>query len=281
MIGRASIASEITVLLDGIRKRYGYDFSNYSTSSLHRRLELAREHAGVTRYTELLDLLFHDEQAFERFLPFLSVTVTEMFRDPAFYRGLRGRIIPMLKTFPFIKIWHAGCATGEEAYSMAILLHEEGYLDRARIYATDFNNHSLEVAQRAVYPSQNMKRDAKNYRASGGHRDFSSYYRAGYEFAKIKSFLKDRITFSYHNLVTDGVFGEMNLILCRNVLIYFDRDLQNRVLQLFESSLRHGGVLCLGSKETLAFSSVASTFTAIDGGQKIYRKSGGLHAKTG
>lgn len=265
---------EIDLLLDGIGRRWGYDFTHYSHASLKRRLEHARGEAGVRRFTELLDLLLHDQRAFDGFLKHMSITVTEMFRDPLFYKALRESVIPVLKTFPFVKIWHAGCATGEEVYSMAVLLHEENFLDRARIYATDFNKHSLDIAEKGVYPAANMEVYAANYAASGGKRDFSDYYSAGYDLVKFKDFLKERITFSYHNLVTDGVFGEMNLVCCRNVLIYFDKVLQNRVLHLFKDSLRHGGFLCLGSKETLNFSGVKEFYEPIVSKQKIYKKSG-------
>jgi chemotaxis protein methyltransferase CheR len=207
----------------------------------------------------------------------MSITVTEMFRDPAFYTAIREKLIPALKTFPFVKIWHAGCATGEEVYSMAILLHEENFLDRARIYATDFNKHSLDIAEKGVYPARNMALHAANYRASGGKANFEDYYSAGYDLAKMKDMLKKNITFSYHNLVTDSVFGEMNVVICRNVLIYFDKILQERVFGLFTDSLRHSGFLCLGSKESLNFSSVKKNFETVESKQKIYRKCGDLH----
>jgi chemotaxis protein methyltransferase CheR len=263
---------EIEILLEGVRRRYGYDFSHYSHASLKCRLVNARQKAGITHFTEMLDLLFHDEIFFDQFLKNMSVTVTDMFRNPQFYAVLREKIIPILKTFPFIKIWHAGCATGEEVYSMAILLHEENFLDRTRIYATDFNKHSLDIAQNAVYPSEKMKTYAENYKITGGKEKFSNYFSDGYGLTKFKDFLKDRITFSYHNLVTDGVFGEMNLIFCRNVLIYFDKELQDRVLSLLSDSLRYNGFLCLGNKETLNFTSVKSQFEPMDARQRIYKK---------
>lgn len=267
---------EIGLLLEGIRRRYGYDFRNYSQASVKRRLEHARNEAGFARFTELLDHILHDEIFFDRFLKHMSVTVTEMFRDPDFYRMVRERLIPVLKTFPFVKIWHAGCATGEEVYSMAILLHEEGFLERARIYATDFNKHSLDIAASGVYPEARMNAYIANYLESGGNRDFSEYCSTGYGLAKMKDFLKERITFSYHNLVTDGVFGEMNLISCRNVLIYFDKTLQEHVFSLFTNSLRHGGFLCLGNKETLKYSEVTPLFEPVDRKQRIYKKCGVL-----
>lgn len=265
---------EIDLLLDGIRRRWGYDFTHYSRASLKRRLQLACSDAGLGHFTELLHLLLHDQRAFDGFLKHMSITVTEMFRDPPFYKAVREKVIPVLKTFPFVKIWHAGCATGEEVYSMAILLHEENFLDRARIYATDFNKHSLDIAEKGVYPAKAMEDYEANYQASGGKQDFSSYYSANYDLAKIKNILKERITFSYHNLVTDGVFGEMNIIFCRNVLIYFDKTLQDRVFLLFNESLRHSGFLCLGTKETLNFSSVKNVFEPLVSRQKIYKKSG-------
>jgi chemotaxis protein methyltransferase CheR len=265
---------EIGLLLEGIHRRWGYDFKHYSHASLKRRLDRALVDSGRARFTELLDLLLHDQTAFDRFLGHMSITVTEMFRDPPFFSAVRETVIPVLKTYPFAKIWHPGCATGEEVYSMAILFHEEKFLDRLRIYATDFNKHSLDTAEKGVYPANRIDNYANNYRASGCNGDLNRYYSAGYNFAKMKDFLKDRITFSYHNLVTDGVFGEMNLISCRNVLIYFDKTLQNRVLSLFADSLRYGGFLCLGSKETLRFSSVDKLFEPLAGRHRIYKKCG-------
>jgi chemotaxis protein methyltransferase CheR len=265
---------EVEMLLHGIRNRYGYDFSHYSRASLKRRLDRALAQTQLERLSELLDRMFHDETYFEEFLKIMSVTVTEMFRDPTFYQAVREQVVPVLKTYPFIKIWHAGCATGEEVYSMALLLHEEGFLDRARIYATDFNKHSLDTASNGVYPSRHMATYAANYYAAGGNGSFPDYYSDGYERAKFKDFLKERITFSYHNLVSDGVFGEMNLICCRNVLIYFDRTLQDQVLGKLAESLRHGGFLCLGNRESLNFTAVTSLFAPVDKAQRIYRKCG-------
>lgn len=266
---------EIGVLLDGIKRRYGYDFTNYSHASLMRRLNFIRDEEKITRYTEMLDRLFHDEAMFDRLLKHMSITVTEMFRDPPFYQAVREQVVPLLKTFPFVKIWHAGCATGEEIYSMAILLHEEKFLDRVRIYATDFNKHALDAAQNGVYSLAAMKKHAVNYKAAGGKHDLADYYSGAYDLAKVKDFLKEKVTFSYHNLVTDGVFGEMNLVCCRNVLIYFDKALQDRALGLFADSLRHGGFLCLGSKESLSFSSVKNLFEPVDAKQRIFKKTGG------
>jgi chemotaxis protein methyltransferase CheR len=265
---------EIEMLLHGIRTRYGYDFAHYSRASLRRRLERALAQTKLTHFSELLDRLFHDEQCFDEFLKIMSISVTEMFRDPEFYQAIREQVVPLLKTYPFIKIWHAGCATGEEVYSMALLLHEEGFLDRARIYATDFNKHSLDTAANGVYSAKQMAAYAGNYRLAGGKGHFPNYYSDGYELAKFKDFLKERITFSYHNLVTDGVFGEMNIICCRNVLIYFDKTLQDQVLRKFSESLRYGGFLCLGNRESLNFTAIKSSFAAVDKPQRIYQKCG-------
>lgn len=275
---QSSEAVEVDLLLAGIQKRYGYDFTHYSHASLMRRLEKARDQAKLTRFTELLDRLIHDERCFDEFLKHMSITVTDMFRDPLFYKTVREQVVPVLKTFPFVKIWHAGCATGEEVYSMALLLHEEGFLGRACIYATDFNKHSLDIAANGIYPAKNLEAYANNYRDSGGTGNFSDYYSDGYELVKFKDFLKSRITFSYHNLVTDGVFGEMNMICCRNVLIYFDKTLQDMVLAKFSESLRYGGFLCLGNKESLKFTAVKKQFEGVDAKQRIYKKCGASYA---
>ena len=266
--------ADIDMLLQGISSRYGYDFSHYSRASLRRRLDRALTKIGPAHFPELLDRLLQDEKCFDEFLEIMSITVTEMFRDPAFYLAIREQVVPVLKTYPFVKIWHAGCATGEEAYSMALLFHEEGFLDRVRIYATDFNKHSLNTASNGVYLARHMAAYAVNYRDAGGKGDFPDYYCEGYELAKFKDFLKERITFSYHNLVTDGVFGEMNLVCCRNVLIYFDKTLQDQVLSKFAESLRHGGFLCLGNRESLNFTAVKTLFEPVDKQQRIYRKCG-------
>lgn len=263
---------EIEALLNGIRKRYGYDFTHYSFASLKRRLNRVLEQERLSSFAELLERLLRDEGSFDAFLKHMSITVTNMFRDPEFYRAIREKVVPMLKTYPFAKIWHAGCASGEEVYSMAILLREEGFLDRVRIYATDFNKHALAAAECGVYRRKDAAAYSDNYHAAGGKHKLENYYSDGYDLIKFTDDLKERITFSYHNLVTDGVFGEMNLICCRNVMIYFDRTLQNRVLSLFTDSLRHGGFLGLGSKETLNFTEVKKLFEQVDVRQKIYRK---------
>jgi len=263
---------ELDLLLEGIHRRWGYDFRSYARASLKRRITKCMEDVGLDHLSEMVPRVLHDKAFFDAFLKNLSVTITEMFRDPTFYRALRKHLVDHLKTYPFIKIWHAGCATGEEAYSMAILLQEEGLLGRATIYATDYNDQALDRAKGGMYALEKIQQYTANYVASGGTQSFSDYYRARYGSAKMDPALTERITFSHHNLVTDGVFGEMNVVICRNVLIYFDKTLQNRTLALFADSLCRRGFLCLGSKETLEFSSVSNSFESVAKKEKIYRK---------
>jgi len=263
---------EIELLLDGILKRYGYDYSDYASASLKRRLQHNLTSTNTSSYLQLLDKILHDEKAFEKLLLDLSITVTEMFRDPYIYEAVRTFIVPILKTYPFIKIWHAGCATGEEVYSIAILLHEEGLLEKTQIYATDINIKALEIAKEGIYPSDHVKKYTKNYLLAGGKHSLSDYYHAKYGSAKMVDFLKKNITFAYHNLAVDHSFCEAQLIVCRNVLIYFNRDLQNRVFNLFNDSLSHGGFLFIGSKETLEFSNVNKQFECLSKKDRLYKK---------
>ncbi len=269
-------AIEIDLLLDGVLRRYGYDFRHYARASLKRRLTRRMSLSGMEHISQMLPAMLpamlHDEGFFDAFLKDMSITVTEMFRDPQFYKQVRRLVIPVLKTYPFVKIWHAGCATGEEVYSLAMVLEEEGFLDRAQIYATDFNTHSLEVAREGIFPLEKVQEAAGNYAGAGGKGAQSSHYRARYSAARFDERLKRNMTFAYHNLVTDGVFGEMHLIVCRNVLIYFDRTLQERVLQLFEESLCRRGFLCLGTKETVEFSERSDRFDTVCHEAKIFRK---------
>ena len=262
---------EIALLLEGIYRKYGYDFRNYAASHTKRRLEYRLEVAGLANYSEMLHRVIHDESFLNQILRDLSINVTEMFRDPQCYRSIRETIIPHLKTYPFIKIWHAGCSAGQEVYSMSILLEEEQMKNRSQIYATDFNEIILSEAQKGIYPIDVIKEYTANYQKSGGSGSFSDYYTADSENVILANSLREQILFSSHNLATDGVFGEMHMIFCRNVLIYFNRELQNRVLTLFHESLLPGGFLCLGSKESLKFSSVADLFELIAEPQ-IYRK---------
>jgi len=263
---------EIDLLIEAIYKKYGYDFRNYSKASIKRRIKHKLALSGLENLSSMQHRVLYDKKFFESMLLDLTINVTEMFRDPAFYCALRDKVIPVLKTYPFVKIWHAGCSTGEEVYSMAILLHEENLLSNAMLYATDIDDKVLKTAREGIYPVDRIKEYTRNYQKACGQNSFSDYYTARYKAAIMDSTLKKNIVFSQHNLVTDGIFGEMNLIICRNVLIYFDRDLQNRVLQLFHDSLIRKGILCLGSKETIKFSQVKDLFTEYDGKEKIYKK---------
>jgi len=263
---------EIDLFIRAICHRYGYDFRHYAKASLRRRVRHLLLKTSYERVSEMIPEVLYNESFFKSLVFEFSVTVTEMFRDPEFFKVVRQKVIPYLKTYPFIKIWDAGCATGEEVYSLAILLTEEGLYDRTTIFATDFNDSALMKAREGIYSIKNMKNFTVNYQRSGGENSFSNYYHAHYESAIMNKSLKERITFANHNLVTDGVFGEMHLILCRNVLIYFDKILQNQVFGLFEDSLIHRGFLCLGSKESLMFSQVTDDFKAIDEKKRIYQK---------
>jgi chemotaxis protein methyltransferase CheR len=263
---------EIDLVLEALLRRYGYDFRHYTRATLKRRLEKRCQAAGLVHLSDMVPILLRDRDFVDLLLRDMSVVVTEMFRDPDFFRELRSKVVPQLRTWPYLKVWHAGCATGEELYSMAILLTEEGLYERSRLYATDFNSQALATAREGIYPLDRVEKFARNYRQSGGMASFSDYSLARYRSVMLKPELRKRVTFATHNLVTDGVFGDMNLIVCRNVLIYFDKVLQNRVLELFRDSLCHLGFLCLGNKETLEFSSVAADFEVIDREQRIYRK---------
>lgn len=265
---------EVALLLDAVQRRYGHDFRNYSRVSIKRRLQSLLSKTGYETISEMISPLLRDESFFETVMYALSVTVTEMFRDPEFFKTLREQVIPYLKTYPFVKIWHAGCATGEEVYSLAILLKEEGFYDRTTIFATDFNDIALSKAREGIYPLEKMKEYTANYQRSGGTGSFAQYYRAGYDAAILDPALRRNIAFANHNLVTDGVFSEMHMIICRNVLIYFNKTLQNQVLKLFFDSLVHGGILALGSKETLQFSEISGKVKTLSPEWKIYRRTG-------
>jgi chemotaxis protein methyltransferase CheR len=263
---------EIELLLEGVYRHYGFDFRSYAYASLKRRLWKRIQAEGLGTVSGLQEQLLHDPEMMERVLLDLSVNVTAMFRDPAFYLAFREKVVPLLRTYPFIRIWHAGCSTGEEVYSMAILLREEGLYDRARIYATDINEVVLRRARSAIFPLEKMQEYTQNYLRAGGKRSFSEYYTAMYDGALFDQTLTRNMVFSQHNLVTDGSFAEFNVILCRNVMIYFDRDLQNRVHELFYQSLSTFGILALGSKESLRFSSHEECYEALDVREKIYRR---------
>ena len=263
---------EIELLLEGIYRRYGFDFRAYAYASIRRRLWKRIEAEGLLTVSALQERILHEPAMMERLLLDLSINVTAMFRDPSFYRVFREVVVPTLRTYPFIRIWHAGCATGEEVYSMAILLEEEGLYERSRIYATDINEVVLQKAKAGIFPLDRMQEYTENYIAAGGKRAFSDYYVAKYDGALFSPNLTRNVVFSQHNLVTDRSFSEFNAILCRNVLIYFDKSLQSKVHGLFYDSLAIFGVLALGSRESLRFSPYEDSYEQINGPEKIYRK---------
>lgn len=264
-------AIEIALLKTAIVERYGYDFSNYSPASFKRRVVAFARREGFKHIADLIPLLLHDKSFFRSLLFSISVTVTEMFRDPQVFRIVREKIIPVLKTYPSIRVWHVGCATGEEVYSTAILFAEEGLNDRLQIYATDINEESLEKAREGIYPVEQIKKYTANYQKAGGRRSFSDYYHARYDSVILHQELRKNIVFSSHNLVSDGSFGSMHLIFCRNVLIYFDETLQRRVLGLLHDSLVPNGFLCLGTRESLQYLEVKDCFRVIAEREKCFQ----------
>ncbi|CAN5729640.1 protein-glutamate O-methyltransferase CheR [soil metagenome] len=263
---------EIELLLEGIFRHYGFDFRSYAYSSIRRRLWKRIQTENLESVSGLQERVLHEPEMMERLLMDLSVNVTSMFRDPSFYTAFRTQIVPLLRTYPFIRIWHAGCSTGEEVYSMAILLTEEGLYDRSRIYATDINETVVRQARSGIFPLEKMQEYTQNYLRAGGTRSFSEYYTAAYEAAMFLPSLREHVVFAQHNLVTDRSFSEFNVILCRNVMIYFDRSLQNRVHELFYGSLPMYGILALGSKESLKLSPFEEFYEEVNPREKIYRK---------
>lgn len=263
-----SVRSLLTKIVD----RYGYDFTDYSAASLRRRLSLIINSEHLGNISELENLLLSDPKVFQRFVHQLSVNVTSMFRDPSFYLTFRKQVIPLLDTYPFIRVWHAGCATGEEVYSMAILLEEEGLYDRARIYATDMDSVSIQKAKQGIFPLASMREYSSNYLAAGGKESLSKYYTADQEHALFRSHLKRNMVFAQHNLVCDGSFNEFHVVLCRNVMIYFNSELRDKVLSLLHDSLVRFGILGLGSKESIRFSSVQACYDQISESEKLYKR---------
>ena len=263
---------EFTELLEEIRRVHGYDFTDYSEASVKRRINSFMTNRKITTVGILGDMILKDEKLFEVFIQEISVTVTEMFRDPTFYKSLRNHVLKRLATYPFIKIWIAGCATGEEVYSVAILLKEAGLLNRAIIYATDINQKSLQIAKEGMYPLGSMKQYTSNYQKAGGTKYFSEYYVAKYDSVLFNKSLKQNIVFAAHNLAIDKSFNEFQLILCRNVLIYFNQKLQNNVIDLFYESLCPFGFLGLGNKESLLYADKKKNFEDIDRSEKIFMK---------
>jgi len=263
---------EIRLLVQAIHLRYGHDFRDYAQASLKRRVLQAQLRMGAASISALQERVLHDPAAFAGLLQYLTVPVSEMFRDPPYFLALRRHVLPVLRTYPSLKVWVAGCSTGEEPYSLAILLAEEGLLERTILYATDINHASLEKARQGIYPAESVQTFTRNYQAAGGTRSFSEYYTAGYGQAVFDRKLRERITFADHSLATDAVFSETQLVSCRNVLIYFNRALQDRALGLFHESLSHRGFLGLGSKETLDFSAYAERFDTVSRPDRLYRR---------
>jgi chemotaxis protein methyltransferase CheR len=263
---------EIDLLLEGIFRQYGFDFRAYARSSLRRRVRGAIAAENVASVTGLLERTLHDRGCLERLLLALSVNVSAMFRDPQFFLAFRRKAVPLLRTYPFIRIWLAGCSMGEEVYSLAIVLQEEGLYDRCRIYATDMNEVVLKHAREGIYPVDVMQRYSANYTAAGGSGSLSDYYTAAYEHVILRPSLRDQVVFSQHNLVSDGVFNEFNVILCRNVMIYFTRPLQEQVHALFARSFAKFGLLGLGSHESIRFLADEREYEPLEAGEKLFRR---------
>lgn len=263
---------EVELLLEAVHRRYGYDFRDYAQASMRRRIWKLMRSERLESVSALQGRVLHDPAAWERFVQGISVHVSAMFRDPHFFQAFRRHAIPVLRTYPFIRIWQAGSSLGEEAYSLAILLTEEGLYDRSLIYATDINEVTLRQAREGIYPADLMQKYTQNYLQSGGTRAFSEYYTARYEFAIMRPALRQNIVFSQHNLVSDKAFNEFNVVLCRNVMIYFNRALQERTYQLFHSSLSMFGILGLGAKESMQFMPLQDAYQQFEPGEKLYRR---------
>jgi chemotaxis protein methyltransferase CheR len=263
---------ELRMLVEAIYLKYNYDFRDYTGASQKRRVLVAMREMECETVSELQSKVLHEPNGFAQLLQYLTIPVTEMFRDPEYFLAVREQVAPFLKTYPSLKIWVAGCSTGEEVYSLAILLKEEGLLERSIIYATDINPESLEAARRGVFPLERMRLYTENYQKSGGKGAFSDYYTAAYGGVLFERSLMENVTFADHSLSTDSVFSETHFVSCRNVLIYFNRRLQDRVLGLFHDSLCHRGFLGLGSKESIDFSSYAGRFESLARRERLFRK---------
>lgn len=270
MAGVADI--EIRLLIEAVYLRYGHDFRDYAQSSLKRRVLQAQQRMSLPSISAMQESVLHDPAQFALLLQYLTVPVSEMFRDPLYFLALRRHVVPVLRTYPSVKVWIAGCSTGEEAYSMAILLREEELLEKTILYATDINHASLDKARAGIFALDHMQAFTRNYQKAGGLKSFSDYYTAAYGGALFDRSLRDSITFADHSLATDAVFSETQLVSCRNVLIYFNRKLQDRALGLFHESLAHRGFLGLGTKETLDFSAYAERFQPVSRPERLYRK---------
>jgi len=265
-------ALEIKLLTEGIYEHYGFDFRDYSVPSMKRRIWKRIYAEGLSTVSGLQEKVLHDAGTMERLLLDLSINTTAMFRDPTFYLAFRQKVVPTLRTYPFVRIWHAGCSTGEEVYSMAMLLQEEGLYERCRIYATDINETVLQRAKEGIFPLSSMQENTSNYIAAGGTGNFSQYYTARYDHAIFRPSLRENVVFAQHNLVTDASFNQFNVIFCRNVLIYFNNELQDRVQKLFLNSMETFGILGLGKKETIKYTTIADSYEVIDAEERIYRR---------
>lgn len=272
MILTDSFDLEIRLLLEAIYSKYNYDFRNYSLPSVHRRVTAAMEHFHVSTVSDLQSLILHNASKFSELLQFMTIPTSEIFRDPSYFKVFRERVVPILRTYPSFKIWVAGCSTGEEAYSFSILLHEEDLANRAMIYATDINPESLKKAKKGIFPGDRIREYSANYQQAGGRSSFSDYFEAHYGSLLLNKKLKENIVFADHSLATDEVFAEMVFISCRNVMIYFNNDLQNRAIRLFYESLSHKGFLGLGMKESLRFTDYADKFEEFAREEKIYQR---------
>jgi chemotaxis protein methyltransferase CheR len=265
-------ALEIKLLTEAIYEHYGFDFRDYSMPSLKRRVWKRIYSEGLSTISGLQEKVLHEPASMERLLLDLSINTTAMFRDPTFYLAFREKVVANLRTYPFVRIWHAGCSTGEEVYSMAILLQEEGLYDRCRIYATDINEAVLQRAKEGIFPLNTMQENTSNYIAAGGKGTFSEYYTARYDYAIFRPALRENVVFAQHNLVTDASFNLFNVIFCRNVMIYFNNVLQDRVEKLFLDSMEMFGILGLGKKETINYTSVTDSYEVIDAEERLYRR---------
>jgi chemotaxis protein methyltransferase CheR len=268
----ATEAIEIELLVEAVYRQYGFDFRDYAGSSLRRRIRNVIQAERVETISGLQERVLHDPECFERLLVGVSVNVSAVFRDPSFFLAFRQQAVPLLRTYPFIRIWQAGCSTGEEVYSLAILLEEEGLYNRCRIYATDMNAAIVRKAKAGIYPLELMQKYTLNYIQSGGTRSFSEYYTANYDHAIFRPSLQKNVVFAEHNLATDGPFNEFNVILCRNVMIYFKKHLQDRVHRLFYSSLVPFGILGLGAQESLRLTVCETRYEPLAGNEKLYRR---------
>jgi chemotaxis protein methyltransferase CheR len=263
---------ELRMLVEAVYLKYNYDFRDYTGASQKRRVLHALREMDCATVSALQEKVMHEPAAFAQLLQYLTIPVSEMFRDPEYYAALRNQVLPFLETYPSLKIWIAGCSTGEEVYSMAILLHEAGLLERSLIYATDINPRSLDAARRGVFELDKMRLYTENYQKAGGRRAFSDYYTAAYGGALFDRALIENVTFADHSLATDSVFAETHFVSCRNVMIYFNRRLQDRVLGLFHESLCHRGFLGLGSKESIDFSAYGDRFEPLARRERLFRK---------